>query len=429
MVMPKDIVIDVQNLTKVYKIFDKPKDRLKESLNPFGKRYSRDFYALKDVSFKIRKGECIGFIGKNGAGKSTLLKVLTGVLTPSSGQVNVVGKVAALLELGGGFNPEFTGIENIYLNGMVMGYTKEEMDKRVESIVSFADIGDFMNQPVKMYSSGMFARLAFAVSINVEPDILIVDEALSVGDIFFQAKCYKKFNELKEKGTTILFVTHSLGIIVEYCDSAVVLDKGQKIAEGNPKDMVDLYKKILVNEDVTQLPEEAEQVTSINEVVLNDNNISWKDKLVLNPKVSIYGNNLGNIIDFAIVDKKGNITNIIDKGKDFSIRMKAEFYADIQDPIFAFTILNSQGVDICGTNTMIEKEGYLEVKKGDIKTVTFTQKMNLQGGEYLLSLGLTGYRDGDFVVYQRLYDVCNITVLSEKNTVGFFDMNSKVTLG
>lgn len=427
--MPKDIVIDVQNLTKVYKIFDKPKDRLKESLNPFGKRYSRDFYALKDVSFKIRKGECIGFIGKNGAGKSTLLKVLTGVLTPSSGQVTVVGKIAALLELSGGFNPEFTGIENIYLNGMVMGYTKEQMDKRVESIVSFADIGDFINQPVKMYSSGMFARLAFAVSINVEPDILIVDEALSVGDIFFQAKCYKKFNELKEKGTTILFVTHSLGIIVEYCDSAVVLDKGQKVAEGNPKDMVDLYKKILVNEDVAQLPEEAEQAISGIKESFDDNNISWKEKLVLNPEVSVYGNNLGNIIDFAIVDKKGNITNIIDKGQEFSIRMKAEFYADIQDPIFAFTILNSQGVDICGTNTMMEKAGYLEVKKGDIKIVTFTQKMDLQGGEYLLSLGLTGYRDGDFVVYQRLYDVCNITVLSEKNTVGFFDMNSKVTLG
>ena len=427
--MPKDIVIDVQNLTKVYKIFDKPKDRLKESLNPFGKRYSRDFYALKDVSFKIKKGECIGFIGKNGAGKSTLLKVLTGVLTPTGGQVSVVGKVAALLELGGGFNPEFTGIENIYLNGMVMGYTREEMDKRVESIISFADIGDFINQPVKMYSSGMFARLAFAVSINVEPDILIVDEALSVGDIFFQAKCYKKFNELKEKGTTILFVTHSLGIIVEYCDSAIVLDNGQKVAEGNPKDMVDLYKKILVNEDFTKLPEDIEQATSGVEASFNENNINWKEKLVLNPKVSIYGNNLGNIIDFAIVDKKGNITNIIDKCQEFSIRMKAEFYADIQDPIFAFTILNSQGVDICGTNTMIEKEGYLEVKKGDIKTVTFTQKMNLQGGEYLLSLGLTGYRDGDFVVYQRLYDVCNITVLSEKNTVGFFDMNSKVTLG
>lgn len=426
--MPKDIVIDVQNLTKIYKIFDKPKDRLKESLNPFGKRYSRDFYALKDVSFKIKKGECIGFIGKNGAGKSTLLKVLTGVLTPTGGQVSVVGKVAALLELGGGFNPEFTGIENIYLNGMVMGYTREEMDKRVESIISFADIGDFINQPVKMYSSGMFARLAFAVSINVEPDILIVDEALSVGDIFFQAKCYKKFNELKEKGTTILFVTHSLGIIVEYCDSAIVLDNGQKIAEGNPKDMVDLYKKILVNEDVSLLPEENKQATSGIEVSFDDNNINWKEKLILNPKVSIYGNNLGNIIDFAILDRKGNITNIIDKGQEFSVRIKAAFYSDIQDPIFAFTILNSQGVDICGTNTMLEKKGYLEVKKGDIKTVTFTQKMNLQGGEYLLSLGLTGYRDGDFVVYQRLYDVCNITVLSEKNTVGFFDMNSKVTL-
>ena len=211
--MSEDIVIDVRNLSKCYKLYDRPVDRMKEALSPLRRNYHRDFYALQDISFTVRRGETVGIIGKNGSGKSTLLKMVTGVLTPSGGSKDIRGRISALLELGAGFNPEFTGIENIYMNGTIMGYSRQEMDAKVQDIVSFADIGDFIHQPVKMYSSGMFARLAFAVAINVEPDILIVDEALSVGDVFFQNKCFKRFEDLKKSGVTILFVSHDMGSI------------------------------------------------------------------------------------------------------------------------------------------------------------------------------------------------------------------------
>ena len=207
-ILEKDIAIRVEGLSKVYKIYNTPMDRMKEALHPFHKRYSSDFYALQDVSFTLHRGETMGFVGKNGAGKSTLLKILTGVLTPTSGRVTVNGRVASLLELGAGFNPEMTGIENIYMNGTIMGCSRAEMDERLADIVAFADIGDFIHQPVKMYSSGMFARLAFAVNAFVEPDILIVDEALSVGDVFFQTKCMDRMKQMMDSGVTVLFVSH-----------------------------------------------------------------------------------------------------------------------------------------------------------------------------------------------------------------------------
>ena len=242
--MSEDWAIKINHLSKVYKIFDKSSDRVREALNPFGKRYSKDFYALNDVSLTIKKGETVGIIGKNGAGKSTLLKVITGVLTPTSGSIQVNGRIASLLELGAGFNPEMTGIENIYMNGTIMGYSKDEMDARLQNIIDFADIGDFINQPVKMYSSGMFARLAFAVNAFVEPDILIVDEALSVGDAGFQAKCYRKFAELRKKGVTVLLVSHDITSILQFCDAGILLSDGKLLYEGNTRTAVDTYNAI-----------------------------------------------------------------------------------------------------------------------------------------------------------------------------------------
>lgn len=247
--MENDIAIKVENLSKCYKIYEKPIDRLKESIHPLGKKYHREFYALKDVSFEIKKGDLIGIVGKNGSGKSTLLKMITGVVTPTSGNIKVNGRISALLELGAGFNPEFTGLENIYMNGTIMGYSRDEMNERLENIINFADIGDFINQPVRMYSSGMFARLAFALSINVDPDILIVDEALAVGDVRFQQKCYAKFEEFRKNGRTILFVSHSLDVIKMYCNKAILLNDGGLLQEGKPKDVVNFYLKILRNID------------------------------------------------------------------------------------------------------------------------------------------------------------------------------------
>ena len=412
-----EIAIKVEHLTKIYKLYNKPSDRLREALGM--KVQSRDHYALNDVSFHVKKGETVGIIGTNGSGKSTILKIITGVLNQTEGNLEVNGRISALLELGAGFNMEYSGIENVYLNGTMMGFSREEIDAKLDDILEFADIGDFVYQPVKSYSSGMFVRLAFAVAINIEPEILIVDEALSVGDVFFQAKCYRKFDEFKEMGRTILFVSHDLGSISRYCDRVILLNKGVKLDEGNPKDMVDLYKKVLVHQ-------ENERPEGTTAVAPEKKETKWKKPFEVNPNADEYGTKVAEIIDYIILDAKGLETNTIEKFSDFSIKMRVKFNQDIADPIYAFTLKNLQGTDITGTNTMFEKIAIAPQKKGNIQEITFTQNMNLQGGEYLLSLGCTGYHDGDFDVYHRLYDICNITVIAAKNTVGFYDMNSSI---
>ena len=267
-----DTAISVKNLSKSYRMYPSPAERLKEMLHPFGKKYHRDFWALRDISFEVKKGECIGIIGRNGSGKSTLLQLLCGVLPPTEGEVKVNGRISALLELGAGFNPEFSGRENVYMNGALMGFTKEEMDDRFDAIAGFADIGDFIEQPVRTYSSGMYVRLAFACAVNVDPDILIVDEALAVGDIRFQQRCYAKFESFRESGKTILFVSHSLDSIKMYCSRAALLDGGRVIEEGQPKEVVNKYLKIMRKMDDDSLEDkkakakvEAEAAFSLGE--------------------------------------------------------------------------------------------------------------------------------------------------------------------
>lgn len=416
-----DIAIKVDDISKLYKLYDRPSDRFKEALGLSRKKKYTEHYALRNVSFDIQKGETVGIIGTNGAGKSTILKIITGVLNPSEGKVVINGRISALLELGAGFNMEYTGIENVYLNGTMIGFTKEEIDEKLEDILKFADIGDFVNQPVKTYSSGMFVRLAFAVAINIEPEILIVDEALSVGDVFFQAKCYKKFEEFKREGKTIVFVSHDLGSIAKYCDRVVLLNKGKKLSEGEPKPIIDMYKKVLVN----QLGDEGDTKQPKINITEIDN---WKEKIQINPNMEEYGNGMANIVDYAIIDDEENIVDSITKNTAFEIKMRVQFNADIINPIFAFTIKDLRGTEITGTNTMYERLYVDNVKPGDVKTVTFRQEMNLQGGEYLLSLGCTGYIGDEFQVFHRLYDVCNITVISDKNSVGFYDMNSRIDI-
>ena len=414
------IAISVKNLTKIYKLYDKPIDRLKETLSITKKKYHREHYALRDISFDVKEGESVGIIGTNGSGKSTILKIITGVLNQTSGELKVKGKISALLELGAGFNLEYTGMENIYLNGTMMGYTKEEIEKKLDNIINFADIGEFINQPVKTYSSGMFVRLAFAVAINIDPEILIVDEALSVGDVFFQAKCYKKFQEFRDMGKTIIFVSHDLKSVSKYCDKVILLNKGIFIEEGNPKKVIDTYKKILVNQFDKEIKNEKEKEKNVESKVL------WKSKMNLNSNKLEYGNKDAEIIDFGILDENNILTNTVNKNESFRIKMKVRFNKKIQEPIFAFTIKDIKGNEITGTNTMIEEVYFKNPERNDVVEVEFEQIMNLQGGEYLLSLGCTGFKDGDFTVYHRLYDVCSISVVSSKDSVGFYDMNSKV---
>lgn len=429
-----EVAIRVDDVSKLYKLYDKPSDRLKESLGLTRKKLYKEHYALHNVSFDVKRGETVGIIGTNGSGKSTILKIITGVLNPSGGHVEIDGRISALLELGAGFNMEYTGIENIYLNGTMIGFSREEIDAKMQDILDFADIGDFVHQPVKTYSSGMFVRLAFAVAINIDPEILIVDEALSVGDVFFQAKCYKKFEDFKKMGKTILFVSHDLGSISKYCDRVVLLNRGKKLAEGTPKEMVSMYKRIMVNQDkaeeiaahqmdMSSLEEDDEK--EIKEAACEG---QWKNHYNLNPDVDEYGNGAAEIEDFAIIDENGNYTNTIVKGTRFRLKSKVKFKQDVHDPIFTYTFKNIQGVAITGTNTMYEKKDVPLAKEGETYVATFEQDMFLQGGEYLLSMSCTGYRDGEFQVYHRLYDVCNVTVVSDKNTVGFYDMNSVTTV-
>lgn len=419
-----EIAIAVDHVSKMYKLYDKPMDRLKESLGLSKQKKYKEHYALNDVSFEVHQGETVGIIGTNGSGKSTILKIITGVLNPTAGNLRVNGRISALLELGAGFNGEYSGIENVYLNGTMIGFSREEIDKKMDDILNFADIGEFVHQPVKTYSSGMFVRLAFAIAINIEPEILIVDEALSVGDVFFQAKCYRKFEEFKEMGKTILFVSHDLSSIGKYCDRVVLLNRGQKLAEGGAKEMVNLYRKVLVN----QLDDEEAENSGDNESIQEETDSLQKEKLNLNPELLEYGSKLAEIVDFGIYDHTGLITNAVDKGQKFSVKMKVKFNEDISEPIFAFTIKDLKGTELTGTNTMYENSPVTPKKSGDIQEITFTQMMSLEAGEYMLCLGCTGYRDGEFTVFHRLYDVCNLTVITDKKAVGYFDMFSKVTL-
>lgn len=422
----KKVAIQVKGLEKAYKLYDKPSDRLKEALGFGRKKRYKEHYALKGVDMTIYQGETVGIIGTNGSGKSTILKIITGVLNPTGGSVHVNGRISALLELGAGFNMEYNGIENIYLNGTMIGFSKKEIDAKMDDILNFADIGDYVHQPVKTYSSGMFVRLAFAVAINIEPEILIVDEALSVGDVFFQAKCYHKFEEFKEMGKTIVFVSHDLSSISKYCDRVVLLNQGVKLGEGSPKEMIDAYKQVLVGQYVPAADDQS--LLSDKEITAAAAAAAGTVKGEVNPELLEYGTKDAMITGYKITDDMGRETSALLKGKECTITMQVHFEHDIEAPIFAFTIKNIKGVEITGTNTMVEKAFLSPVRAGSNMEITFTQKIDLQGGEYLLSFGVTGFEKEEFQVYHRLYDVINMTVISDKDTVGYYDMNSRVVV-
>lgn len=409
----KEIAIQVSHVTKKYKLYERNRDRVIEALGLSRKPRYTEKLALNDVSMTVYKGETVGIIGTNGSGKSTILKIITGVLTQTRGDVTVNGRISALLELGAGFNMEYNGIDNIYLNGTMIGYSEEEIREKIPDILAFADIGEYIYQPVKSYSSGMFMRLAFAVAINIDPEILIVDEALAVGDVFFQAKCYRKFDEFKKEGRTVIFVSHDLSSISKYCDRVICLNQGVKLGEGSPKEMIDIYKQVLVGQ--YNADEHTDRIARNQE----------KDD---GTKPLDYGSGKARIVYTDIIDDKGLKNSSIMKGTECEIRMRVEFYEDIKAPIFAFTIKNKYGVEITGTNTMFEKAFLEPVQKGDVKTISFRQRIDLQGGEYLISFGCTGYEGNDFTVYHRLYDALNLTVVSSKNSVGYYDMNSEITV-
>jgi teichoic acid transport system ATP-binding protein len=415
--------LTVDHVCKVYHLYDKPSDRVLESLNLIKKKH-KDLYVLDDISFTITQGEIVGIIGVNGAGKSTILKIITGVLNPTSGNVTVNGKISALLELGAGFNPDYTGTENIVLSGTLMGYTKEEIEEKIPHILEFADIGEYISQPVKTYSSGMFARLAFAVAINVDPDILIIDEALSVGDYFFQSKCYKKFEEFRQRGKTILFVSHDMGSILKYCNRAILLSKGHVAAMGETKDVIDVYKKLLVSKSPDNNSTNILTAKKDGSEAADDNNL--RASMNVNPNFIEYGDKSAEIIDFGISTEEGGVSSFVHKFDEFSVFFTVRFHQSVTNPIFAFTIKDLKGTELFGTNTMIEDAVPVEAQAGDVYQVSFSQKMYLNGGNYLVSFGCTSYLNDNVVVHHRLYDICSVDVISQKTTVGFVDFDSSV---
>lgn len=383
--MSDNTSIKVENVTKVYNLYEKPVERLKEALLFSKKSYHSDYYALNNVSFEVKRGETFGIIGTNGAGKSTLLKMITGVAKPSDGLIAVKGKISALLELGAGFNVEYTGIQNIYLNGTMMGYKKEEMGSKVKKIMEFADIGEFIHQPVKTYSSGMFARLAFAVAINVEPEVLIVDEALSVGDVFFQNKCYHKFEELRSKGTTVLFVSHDILSVKQMCSRVLWLEKGVVQMIGDAREVCEAYSTArmqITNEQNQQIVEsiDVKEVEKIEEVAVPQ----------LVPKVmecadGIFSDKV-KILSTFLMDDRGEIVKEVECDQRYSINIMAEFSEEMQGVIFGFSIESIKGIRILGENTYASCDKVYEATKGEIILASFEFVFPcIETGNYLLS--------------------------------------------
>jgi len=406
-------MIRVENISKVYRLYNRPIDRLKEALNPFGKRYSKDFYALKDVSFSINPGEVVGIIGKNGSGKSTLLKIITNVISPTNGKVFTKGKISALLELGTGFHPELTGIENIYLYGSIMGISKTQMKKKVDEILEFAQIGDFIYRPVKTYSSGMFSRLAFSAAINIEPEILIVDEVLSVGDISFQYKCFEKFKEFKEKGVTILFVTHSMGQVLNNCNRAIFLKDGQVHRDSyNVKDVVVEYEKYArgVLDKEKEIEEYIEEEIDFDSLDLSPNKEIGEKR---------FGSQRAVIADVKI-SKKRDFKK--DKALFFSgerIYLNFLIYSkeDIDNIVLGVSIRNKNTFDIWGDNNLYATGETFYLKRG-LNKISYAFNLNINQGEYLLFAGLAKIGAKREELDQR-WPVKKLHISSDRKQVGF----------
>lgn len=344
----KDRTIEVKNISKAYKLYEKPTDRIKESLRP-GKCYHKDFYAVNHVSFDVERGETVGIIGRNGAGKSTLLKIITGVLSPSTGEIKLSGNVSALLELGTGFDAERNGIENIYLNGRIHGLSKSEIDASVDSILEFADIGDFIYQPIKTYSSGMLVRLAFATAVNIKPEILIVDEALSVGDVRFQQKCYRKIREFKENGT-VLFVSHDTGAIASFCDRVIWLENGEIYKIGEPREIIEEYLTFM-RYDITQ--EVSSLVTCDSEGM--DKKDMESEENEDNTYQAQFGTGEAQFTKISLQNREGRTISQVHPGQEIAIYMEIQNKTKIEFPILGFTIKDILGNELVVTNTVFEK--------------------------------------------------------------------------
>lgn len=445
--MSSDQVIVANGLSKLYRIYDKPEHRLTELIE--GKvsaitgrahrAYHREFWALRDISFSIAKGETVGIVGSNGSGKSTLLQILAGTLTPTEGSAIVTGRIAALLELGSGFNPEFTGRENIYLNGSILGLNRKEIDDRFDRIAAFADIGGFLDQPTKTYSSGMAVRLAFAVQAQIDPEVLIVDEALAVGDAKFQAKCFERIKQLKSNGTSILLVTHSTEQIVTHCSRAILMDTGRLIEQGDPKKITHLYLDRLfgVNRKAQVAPKTVETASAEPHPETKDKRFGLKDEDVFytrpnyNPNEFRWGDGAAKIFDFTILDSQGR-SNAIAYPSNTEIRIETliHFNTEVIRPILGFTVKTKEGVTVYGINSESQEVAAIGRlgQMGTSQVVEIKFQCALAAGDYFLSLGLASVMGGEIVPHDRRYDSIHIQIMPDKSFHGLANLSGSISL-
>ncbi|MBD9633119.1 ABC transporter ATP-binding protein [Pseudomonas sp. PDM19] len=437
--MSAENAITISNISKCYNIYDSPKDRLKQMLLRGDRKLYREFWALRDISFEVPRGETVGIVGRNGSGKSTLLQIIAGTLTPSSGSVITNGRIAALLELGSGFNSEFTGRENVYLNAALLGLTQEEIDQRFDLIAGFADIGHFIDQPVKTYSSGMLVRLAFAVQAQIDPEILIVDEALAVGDAKFQAKCFDRLSKLKENGTSILLVTHSSEQVVTHCSSAVLLDAGRIITQGKPRSVINSYldllfgrEKIEPKAEATVSPRAQASTAESREVgpQIETEGDHFASRQLYNPYEYRWGDGSVAITDFSLSSEGTDYPTRIRNGAEVVLKVGVRMLMPLIRPILGVTIKTKDGVTLFGTNSELlqceETRNSYPAGASFIATVRFD--CSLGEGDFFISLGIATRNGEEIVPHDRRYDSIHFVVGTDSRFFGLTNLNMQMNI-
>ncbi|MFN2454448.1 MAG: ABC transporter ATP-binding protein [Pyrinomonadaceae bacterium] len=424
------IALRVEGVSKQYRVYDRPGDRLKESLTRGRVRRHKEFWALRDISFELEAGTTTGIVGPNGSGKSTLLQIITGTLEPTAGSVRHTGRISALLELGAGFNPEFTGLENVFMNAALMGLSRQETEKLLPEMERFAEIGAFLHQPVKTYSSGMYIRLAFAIAISSDPQILIVDEALSVGDAVFQHRCLRRIKEMQERGTTILFVSHDPSAVKALCSRAVLLNAGRMVADGKTTDVLNRYQKIIMEREETyeatqpavSIPDIKETEASTAGALENSNNpLSQQAALHYSFR---HGDGSARILSAELLDSTRRSFNLIESGETLLVRMRVRFERTIDNPLFGFLIRNRHGIHAYGTNTEQRQLSFGRVMAGEIIEVSFSFECWLGADLYSVSFAV---HSDEHISFDWLDGVIFFRVVCDSPFEGIANLNAVAT--
>jgi ABC-type polysaccharide/polyol phosphate transport system ATPase subunit len=409
--MSSEIVIRAANLSKDYRMYSSPQTRLLELLSRGKRKFYEKFKAVQPISFEIERGKTVGVVGRNGSGKSTLLQMVAGTLTPTTGSVDVRGRIAALLELGSGFNPEFTGRENVYLYGSIMQMTKSEMGERIPDILSFADIGSFIDQPLKTYSSGMQVRLAFSAAIHVDPDVLLIDEALAVGDAAFQLKCFEKINSFKERGKTIVFVSHDVNAVTQFCDRVLVLSGGELVFDGKPLEAINIYKALLFSSPLTRTNESGTKHVPL--------------PVVLNKNEHRFGNGEAEIFEVALLNGDNEPNQVFLTNEEATVIFKVRVQKLIKEPVYGIIIKNKQGLQVYIKNTLHERLSCPPLVLSSTQQVHFRQRLHLAANDYFISVGISEVRNGDMVHLDRRNDVVQFKVIGCES-LGIVNLNSVI---